>query len=305
MKILITGSNGLLGQKLVNLLGTQKDFEVIATSRGPLKFPLEASNIYYHTLDVTKPEEVQEIVSLHLPHIIIHTAAMTDVDKCEIHREDCWHLNVEATGNVIKAAESNNSFLIHLSTDFIFDGANGPYQEDDVPNPVNFYGESKLAAEELIKKSKLSWAIVRTVLVYGQAHGIKRANLILWVKNNLENNRFIPLVDDQWRTPTLAEDLAMGCYLIAKGKHNGIFNISGKELLTPYQMAVQTARFFQLNSKFIQKVNASTFNQVATRPPKTGFIIDKASTELGFKPHTFSEGIALLSQQLEEVNNLS
>jgi dTDP-4-dehydrorhamnose reductase len=303
MKILITGSNGLLGQKLINLLGTKKDTEVIATSRGAIKFPLEASNIYYHTLDVTKPDEVQSLVSLHSPHVIIHTAAMTDVDKCEVQKEECWKLNVDATANVIEAAVLKNSFLLHLSTDFIFDGENGPYQEDDEPNPVNYYGKSKLAAEKLISESKLNWAVVRTVLVYGQAHGLKRSNLILWVKNNLENNRFIPLVDDQWRTPTLAEDLAMGCYLIAKGRNKGIFNIAGKELLTPYQMAVQTARYFQLNSKYIQKVNASTFSQVATRPPRTGLSIDKASAELGFNPHTFSEGIAILSQQLEEVND--
>ncbi|CAN5532206.1 dTDP-4-dehydrorhamnose reductase [soil metagenome] len=305
MKVLITGSNGLLGQKLINLLGTYKDLEVIATSRGANKIPLEASNIYYHTLDVTKPDEVNSLISVHSPEIIIHTAAMTDVDKCEVHKEDCWKLNVEATGNIVEAAARINCFLIHLSTDFIYDGENGPYHEDDIPNPVNFYGKSKLAAEKVVTEGKLNWAIVRTVLVYGQAPGLKRSNLILWVKNNLENNRFIPLVDDQWRTPTLAEDLAMGCYLIAKGKHKGVFNISGKELLTPYQMAIQTARYFHLNCKYIQKVNASTFSQTATRPPRTGFNIDKAREVLGFQPHSFSEGIAILSQQLEEVNDLS
>ncbi|MDQ3393085.1 MAG: SDR family oxidoreductase [Bacteroidota bacterium] len=301
MKVLITGANGLLGQKLVNLLQGEKGIDVIATSQGKRKLPSHLSGIIYACLDVTNQEEVLDACSFFKPNVIIHTAALTDVDKCETQKELCWKVNVEATENMAKAAELNNSFLLHISTDFIFDGENGPYDEESAPNPVNHYGLSKLAAENVLKSSPINWAIARTLSIYGHAPLLNRSNIILWVKNNLEKNTNIPVVDDQWRTPTLAEDLAMGCYLITKGRNTGIYNISGKELLTPYQMALETANYFNLNPEFIQRVNSSIFKQVARRPPRTGLIIAKAEKMLGYRPHTFSEGINIMAQQLEGV----
>ena len=140
---------------------------------------------------------------------------------------------------------------------------------------------------------------IRTVLVYGVTKDQSRSNIVLWVKKSLEEGKPIRLVNDQWRTPTLAEDLAMGCLLAAKKKATGIFHISGTEMLTPYDIAIQTANFFGLDKSLIQKTDSSEFKQPAARPPKTGFIIDKAKRELGYKPHTFAEGLAVLAVQLK------
>jgi dTDP-4-dehydrorhamnose reductase len=223
---------------------------------------------------------------------------MTNVDQCETEKEECWDLNVNAVQYIVDACEVNNTFLVHLSTDFIFDGESGPYGEEAEANPISYYGESKLASEQIITQSKLDWSIVRTVLVYGIAHDMSRTNIILWVKKSLEEGKEIKVVDDQLRSPTLAEDLAQGCLLIAEQKAEGVFNICGMDLLNPYEMAVKTADYFGLSMATMQKADSSTFSQTAKRPPKTGLLIAKARTVLGYKPHTFDEGIAIVSQQL-------
>ena len=150
------------------------------------------------------------------PDVVIHTAAMTNVDQCETEREGCRKLNVDAVEYIIKACEHTGAYLLHLSTDFIFDGEAGPYDENGIPNPVSLYGESKLAAEKLLFDSNIKYGIARTVLVYGTAHDMSRSNIILWVKRSLEAGKDIKVVDDQLRSPTLAEDLAIGCYLMAQ-----------------------------------------------------------------------------------------
>jgi len=297
-KILLTGSNGLLGQKLVRLILDRGEYELIATARGENRLPSLNGGVY-RNLDVTDRDQVRQTMAEFKPDYVIHTAAMTNVDQCETEREDCWKLNVDAVRYLAEACQAHNARLIHLSTDFIFDGESGPYNESARPNPLSYYGQSKLAAEELLLASQnLHYAIARTVLVYGIAHDMSRSNIILWVKNSLENRKPIKVVDDQWRTPTLAEDLAMGCYLMAKHDATGIFNISGRDLLTPYDMAVQTAGFFGLDQSFMTRADSSTFTQPAKRPAKTGFIIDKARLQLGYEPHSFMEGIALVAKQL-------
>ena len=299
MKILITGSNGLLGQKLVHQIVAAGKHQLIATARGKNRLP-ESKHYTYESMDITQEEEVLKVIQLHRPDVIINTAAMTNVDQCETEQEACWQLNVTAVDYLIKASAQNGNFLLHLSTDFIFDGKDGPYTEEAQANPISYYGESKLAAEELLVKSNIDWAIARTVLVYGIAHDMSRSNIILWVKNSLEEGKSIQVVDDQWRSPTLAEDLAAGCLLIAEKRAGGIFNISGKDLLTPYEMAIQTADFFDLDKGLITKTDGSKFKQTAKRPPKTGFILDKSISELNYKPHSFMEGIAILAAQLKK-----
>lgn len=294
-KILITGSNGLLGQKLVELL-TQKNVQVVATSRGENR--LTKGAYLYRTMDITDPEEVALVLEEENPDVVIHTAAMTNVDQCELHRDEAYRLNVTAVEYLIKGCKANDIFLMHVSTDFIFSGKEGPLQEDAKPDPVNYYGETKLLAEEKIIESNIRWAIARTVLVYGVAQDMSRSNIVLWVKKSLEAGKNIQVVDDQYRTPTLAEDLAMGCWLIAKNEVEGIFHISGKDMLTPYEIALKTAEIFKLDSSLISRTDSGTFTQPAKRPPKTGFIVDKARKELNYEPHSFSEGIRLLKTQL-------
>ncbi|WP_268123161.1 SDR family oxidoreductase [Roseivirga pacifica] len=299
MKILITGSNGLLGQKLVQLILAKGEDELIATARGANRLPIPEGKYNYQSLDITNRADVLATMERFKPDAVVHTAAMTNVDQCETEQEACWKLNVDAVEYLIEACENTGAYLLHLSTDFIFDGEDGPYDEEGKPNPISYYGESKLAAEELLFKSSISYGVARTVLVYGIAHDMSRNNIILWVKKSLEDKKEIKVVDDQLRSPTLAEDLAMGCYLMAKQKAEGVFNISGKDVLTPYQMAIKTADFFNLDVSTMTKADASTFTQTAKRPPRTGLIIEKARTQLGYEPRSFDEGIAIVAEQIK------
>ena len=296
MKILVTGSNGLLGQKLTELLEKDNAVHLIATAARPSALPMTKGE--FHLLDITDAASVDKIVDSVKPDVIINTAAMTQVDQCETQREECWKANVSAVENLVKASKRNNVHLIHVSTDFIFDGTQELLDESAVPNPVNYYGESKLGGEKVIQESAISWAILRTVLVFGVTRDMSRSNIVLWVKKSLEQGKTIQVVNDQWRTPTLAEDLAMGCYLAAKKKAKGIFNISGKDYLSAYDIAIRTAEFFKLDRSLIKETDSTKFTQPARRPPRTGFIIDKARKELGYEPHSFEEGLQVLASQL-------
>lgn len=290
MKVLVTGANGLLGQELVALL-LQRKHEVIATSKGASRLqPSIAGSLTYRDLDITDGLEVQKVVTEFMPEVIVHAAAMTQVDECELNKIDCYNINVTATRFLIEAAKEVNSRLVYVSTDFIFDGSAGPYKEEDEPKPLNYYGSTKLSAETEVVESGLPWAIARTVLVIGNAIGT-RSNIISWVKDKLSKGEKIRVVNDQFRTPTFTEDLAKGIVLIIEKKATGIYHISGKDLLTPYEIALKTAAHFQLDSSLIEKADVTSFSQPAVRPPRTGFQIDKARKDLGYEPLSFDEGL--------------
>lgn len=295
MRILVTGSNGLLGQKLVELISTRNE-HLIATAKSKLVIDLPRGE--FHPLDITNRSEVAKVIQEAKPYVVINTAAMTQVDQCETEQDKCWLNNVTAVENLVHACEQTKTHLVQVSTDFIFDGTNGPLDETAKPNPISFYGKSKLAAEVAIQKSNTDWAILRTVLVYGVTNDMSRSNIVLWVKKSLEEGKTINVVNDQWRTPTLAEDLAQGCYLAATNKAKGIYNISGDEMMTPYDIAIKTADFFGLDKSLIKQTDSTQFKQPAARPPKTGFIIDKAKRELGYQPHGFIEGLKVLNSQI-------
>ena len=300
MKILITGSNGLLGQKLLALLPQQPGVAVVATARGANRVADFFPKVPFVALDVTDAAQVGQVLAQEQPTHVIHTAAMTNVDECEQNQAACWQLNVEAVGYLAAACAAQGIHLTHLSTDFIFDGSAGPLAEDALPAPISHYGASKLAAEQLVQGIEgLRYAIARTVLVYGVLRGGGRSNLVLWVRDSLRAGTAIKVVADQWRTPTLAEDLAEGCWLLAQHNAQGIYHLSGAEMLTPYDMAQQVANYFGLDNSLIERVDARTFSQPARRPARTGFIIDKARRELGYAPHSLAEGIAVVAAQGE------
>ncbi|HUX84142.1 MAG TPA: SDR family oxidoreductase [Chitinophagaceae bacterium] len=297
MRILITGSNGLLGQHLLKILRENPNHTLLATARGANRLK-EGKGFTYQSMDLCDREQTRQVVLGFRPEAIIHAAAMTQVDDCELQPEQCRQVNVDGTAALLSAAEQTRSFFLLVSTDFVFDGLSGPYREEDAPHPLSVYGQSKLDAEELVRKSDLPWAIARTVLVYGIAEDLSRTNIVLWVRNSLVQGKTIRVVDDQWRTPTLVQDLAFGCRLITEKKAKGIFNISGMDLLTPYQMACQTAEFFGLDASLIQRADGTSFSQAARRPARTGFVLEKARRELGYQPHSFREGLALVARDL-------
>lgn len=309
MKILITGSNGLLGQKLVYKLRNRKDVECIATARGQNRLVKQEGYIY-SSLDITKIEDVRNVFTKFLPDVIINTAAMTNVDACETDHENALLMNATAVEYQVKTLEELKRMhvgykphFIHLSTDFIFDGTHGPLDETEKPNPLSYYAETKLMAEEFVKQSDLDWAIARTVLVYGIVDNMSRSNIVLWVKSNLEQGKTIHVVDDQFRTPTLAEDLADGCILIAEKRAQGIYNISGKDFYSILELANTVADYYGLDKSLIKPSKSADIKQPAKRPPITGFIIDKARIDLGYNPHSFTEGIQLLEKQIKEAGN--
>ncbi len=299
-KILITGSNGLLGQKLVYRFLNEPDFSIIATSKGANRLKVEKGYMF-EPLDITDAAAVSAIITKYAPDIVINTAAMTDVDGCESKPDECHKLNVEAVQNLINALKKlkNNPQLIHLSTDFIFDGKSGPYRETDIPYPPkSIYAESKFVSEKEVKASGLRWTIIRTVLVYGVVDNMSRSNIVLVAKNNLAKGRQMNVVDDQYRTPTLAEDLAEGCALATIKDATGIYHISGKDFMSILELFYKVADFWKLDKSLIKPVDTATLAQPAQRPLKTGFILDKARQELGYNPHSFTEGLQIVDNQL-------
>jgi dTDP-4-dehydrorhamnose reductase len=292
--VMVTGSNGLLGGFLIPVLRS-KGYRILATGKGPCRLPESwfDEQVIYMPLDITDGMSVMTFMNEHKPRRIIHAAAMTQADDCERDPVGCWNVNVTATRFLIDAAKTTGASMLYVSTDFVFDGDGGPYKETDQPAPVNFYGSSKLAAERAVMASGLDWSIVRTVLVYGRSDHQARSNIMTWVRDKLTTRTPINVVDDQLRTPTWAGDLALGISLVAEHNAGGIWHISGADLLTPYEMAVKTANYLNLDISLMTRVTAESFSQPARRPLKTGFMIDKAQRELGYTPVSFEKGLEL------------
>jgi len=303
MKILVTGSNGLLGQKVTDAYlhqhAGEEVFELIATGLGPNRHPVQIGYTYCQ-LDITNPISLREKIIDLAPDCIIHTAAMTNVDACERDVENCRNLNVNAVRYLAEICAERDIHLVHLSTDFIFDGYNPPYSETAEPNPLSVYGQSKLDAELSILQSQCSTSIIRTVLVYGCLAREPKSNFVLWAKKALENNEQIRVVEDQWRMPTLAEDLASACITAAKRKAKGIFNIAGPKVYSIFELVQEVADFWQLSKDLIMPISTSTLNQAARRPMNTELILYKAHTELNFRPKSFREGLSVVDRQLQD-----
>jgi dTDP-4-dehydrorhamnose reductase len=291
VKILITGSNGLLGQKLVAYcLANGIDF--IATSKGQNRNS-NCPEDCFKSLDVTNEREVFEIVLSHEPTHVIHTAAMTNVDACENDKEGCYELNVLATKFIVLACNEIEAHFQLLSTDFVFDGTKGNYREEDEVNPLSEYARSKAQAEQITRELSTSpYSIVRTIIVYGLGENLSRSNIVVWAKGALEKGDPLTIVDDQFRAPTFAEDLAVGCMAIVEKGHVGVYHISGPETLSIYDIVVRIGRHFGYETENIEKISSSALNQTAQRPPKTGFDLTKAYNNLEYKPHTLEESLS-------------
>jgi len=295
--ILVTGSNGLLGQKIIYALRNREGIICISTSKGANR--MKALDGYvYESMDISNKEEVQRVIEKYKPDAVINTAALTNVDACEIRKDEARLLNVESVRHLVEACKRHSSHLVHLSTDFVFDGEKGPYIETDIPNPLSYYAETKYQAEKLIQESEVSNTIIRTIIIYGVVDDNSRSNVVLWALNSLRDKKEITVINDQYRSPTLAEDLADACINAAINKVRGIFHVSGRELMCILDIVKITADFFELDSSYIKSVSSAELNQPAKRPPVTGFIIEKAQRELGFKPHSFLDGLDVVKKQL-------
>lgn len=294
MKFLITGSNGLLGQKIVRQL-VKRNIPFLATSLGENRNS-KCPDQYYQSLDITNEGEVQQIIEDYQPSIVINTAAMTNVDACENDEYNCRKINVEAVQYLFNASKTIKAFFIHLSTDFVFDGENGPYKEIDSRHPLSIYAKSKADSEDILTASSYTnWAILRTIIVYGQGENMSRSNLVLWAKEALKSGQELTIVNDQFRSPTWADDLAWACIQTGMLEAKGTFHICGPDFGSIYELVIRIAEYFKLNTSNIIPISSTRLNQAAKRPPRTGFELTKAREILGYQPKSLEECLSLLT----------
>jgi dTDP-4-dehydrorhamnose reductase len=290
-KILITGTNGLLGQAMVSVFSRESDFEIIKTSVEPETFV--RTGLQYIQLDITNKDELKKTVSEINPSVIINCAAFTDVDKCETERELSWKINVDAVKNLIIAARPVNAKLVHFSTDYVFDGKNGPYDEQSVPNPLSFYGRGKLASENALIASGIEHAIIRTMVLFGYGVNVK-PNFAMWLVNKLSAKEKVNIVDDQIGNSTIVDDLAYGTLKVVEKEKTGIYNIAGRDIESRLDFTMKLCDVYGYDKSLINRIKTKDLNQPAPRPLNSGLITLKAETELGFRPMNTVEALQLL-----------
>ena len=301
MKVLLTGANGLIGSRIVRILLQQAGVEVLATGKGACRLS-QTQDLQYFSFDLTREEEVVDVFNSFEPDTVIHCAAISHVDQCEQNPAECWKVNVKATEFLLKAAAKFKAHFIYFSSDFVFEGVKRVYNEDDLREPVNYYGQSKVAAENLVRAYPNSKAIIRTILVYGVSESISRSNLILWVKKSLENKKPIRVAKDQFRMATWVDDLALAACKIACNKKEGVFHVSGSQYLSVYEMAVKIADFYNLNTDLIEPVLTSELSEHTPRPLSTGFDLKKTEELLGRMTLSFEEGLKHFEKQFSALN---
>lgn len=292
-KILVTGANGLLGQALLKTFSGISELYAAAIEEAPA---LQLAR--YQQVDIADPKKCKQFIWQIKPDVIINAAAFTDVDACEDEKELCWRTNVKGVENLTAAARKNMALFVHLSTDYIFDGLEGPYPEDFKPNPLGYYGKSKLASENAVRVAGVPYAIIRTNVLYGSGINIKN-NFFLWVYHNLKAGRNINVVTDQFNNPTLAEELADGIRLLIDKSKYGIYNIAGKEYLNRYDFALKVAEVFGFSRERIHPITSEQLKQKAHRPMRGGLVIKKAKAELGYRPKPLAEVLEYLKGKME------
>jgi dTDP-4-dehydrorhamnose reductase len=295
-RILVVGSNGLLGQKMAEQLvrGTSYSITLTSIEEAPVH---DLDSARYVKMDVTSHKEVRDLVTEVRPDVIINCAAMTNVDACETERELAWKINVSGVEYLAEAAKRQHATLVHISSDYVFDGKNGPYTEEDRPEPLSYYGKSKLASENVLRSAGIPHIIARTMVLFGQAPGVK-ANFALWLVQSLQARQSVRIVDDQIGNPTLVDDLAYGLLRAIELGKTGLYHIGGRDIISRYEFAVRLARVFGLDESLITPIKTSSLKQPAARPLKSGLITLKAEVELGFKPSSVEHGLEILKSQL-------
>jgi dTDP-4-dehydrorhamnose reductase len=295
-RLLVVGSNGLLGQKVVELFVRGSSAEITASSVEPAPVrPLHS--VSYRQADITSKKDVKALVAAVEPGVIINCAAMTNVDACETERELAWKINVSGVEHLADAATRLNAALVHISTDYVFDGKRGPYAEDDRPEPLSYYGKTKLASENLLRASDLQHLILRTMVLYGHAEGVK-ANFALWLIDSLQKKRSVTVVDDQTGNPTLVDDLAYAIMRAIELQKWGLYHIAGRDIVSRYEFALRLAAVFGLDPALITPIKTDQLHQPAPRPLQSGLVTLKAETEIGYRPSTTEDGLQVLKSQL-------
>lgn len=287
MKIIILGANGFTGRRILQRLVTHHS--VMACSLHP---DISSEEGYeFQTLDILNFDATDALLNAFQPNVIINASALSVVDYCEQHPEEAYAMNVSAVKHLAEYCQANPCRLIHLSTDFVFDGtASEAYTELDTPNPVNYYGKTKRWSEEAIEQACNNYAIVRVEVVYGKPFDGQHGNIVHLVKNRLGNGQGIRVVSDQFRSPTWVEDIARAIESLLSDKYQGIYHICGGETLSVADIAFRTAKYFGLDSSLIQPVTTEEMNEATPRPLFSPMSTEKAFREFGYQPSSLEEG---------------
>jgi dTDP-4-dehydrorhamnose reductase len=299
-RVLVCGSNGLLGQRLALLFDSDDEYEVLHSSHHR-SFAQEDIFIDYTQLDISNRGDVKSLVTSFRPDVILNAAAMTNVDTCEREREQAWKMNVTAVENLMEVCRRIDAKLVHISTDYVFDGKAGNYSEEDRVNPINYYGKTKLAGENILVSSGIDCTILRTIVVYGTGVNV-RNNFALWVINNLHENKTINCADDQISNPTYVHDLAAVMKQCIEVDAKGIFHIAGAESVSRFDFAIRAAEIFGYDISLINKTKSNDLQQFALRPLNTSFNIEKAKKIFKYHPMNITQGLKLLQEELTGIH---
>jgi len=288
MRVFITGGSGLLGSKVAEI-ALEKGYEVYSGYNNhrpdfgePIKF------------DLANPDSIVKAINEVKPDAIIHSAALTDVDKCEVEKELAYKINVEGTKVIAEMAGRLGSFMVYISTDYVFDGSKGMYKEEDETNPINYYGYTKLLGEKYCQ----NFCIARTCVIYGAKPASGKVNFVLWLINKLENEESVKIVTDQFITPTLNTNLAKMLLEIAERKITGIFHLAGATRVSRFEFAKEIARVFGLDDSLIIPSRMDEINWIAKRPRDSSLDVSKAAKYLNEKPYDLMEALKILKSEM-------
>lgn len=294
MKILVTGAGGLLGSRIVEL-ASERGHEVYGLY---LNHP--PSMGFKIKMDITDFNGVEKLISQLKPHAIIHCAAITDVDLCERNRDLALKVNYEATKVIAKASEKIDAHMIHISTDYVFDGLRGMYREEDKPNPINTYGLTKLLGETAVMENCSRSLIARASVIYGSKPAAGKVNFALWVMGKLKSGERVKVLKDQYVSPTLNTNLALMILDALEMNLTGIIHMSGATRVSRYEFAIQIARKFNLDEGLIEEAYMHEMSWIAKRPRDSSLDVSKASRMLNVKPMSLNEALEKLYLELKE-----
>lgn len=270
--VLVTGASGLLGHKLVSEL-LSKGYRVIGLYNRH-EIPLSHENLIKIRVNIEDTVRVEDIILKYKPEIIVHAAAYTDVDACEVERKKAWRINVNATKSIVRASRVVKAYLLYISTDYVFDGEKGLYEENDIPAPVNYYGLTKLIGEELVRASDLLYTIVRPSAIYGVGAG--KYNFALFVVDKLRRGEKIKALEDQYVSPTLNTLLAKALAEIVELRPMGVLHVAGKRM-SRLEFARKIAEKLGLPVENIESARMQEFTWKAKRPRDSSLNTSKAS----------------------------
>jgi dTDP-4-dehydrorhamnose reductase len=296
LKLLITGASGLYGSKLAKL----------ALDRGIVVYSsdIQGLSIYgnFVKLDISGKAKVDEAFRTIKPDVVVHAATLTDVDKCEMNKELAWRVNVEGTKNIVEASKNAGSFIVYISTDYVFSGEKGCYVESDSPEPINYYGITKLEAETVVMQNmaESDFFIGRPSVIYGSTPAAGKVNFALWLIETLRKGERVKIITDQWNTPTLNTNLAEMTLEVIERCLSGVYHTCGATRVSRFEFATKIADAFDLDKSLIDKVTSAQFTLPAKRPMDSSLDTTLAQRSLNCKPLTLDKALLRLKEELSQ-----